>query len=155
MGFPLPCDAAASTYCTSQPGVPVPPTSKTTRSNPSCRPIRMSLTVTEAPAEASAVSASRSAGNAGAALVLSSAVGALEEELGDAAVVEADDVSPAEPSPQPANTAGAASRVISRRATGRGRVLTPLSLAVHGPPPGLRHGACIVSSAPGELRAPI
>src|SRR3954447_4886010 len=135
MGFPLPCDAAASTYRTSQPGVPVPPTSRTTRSKPSCRPTRMSLTVTDASEEACSVSGSASAGNAGAPVSPASAEPCAGAVVSARVGVPDDDDDCVPGWAQPARTAGVAARLSSRAVTVRGRFLT--DRASQAGPPGM------------------
>src|SRR5690606_37061696 len=69
---PLPSPIGWSTYSTRHPGVPVPPSSRTTRSNPSWCPTRTSVTVRAASADGSAGSGSVFAGNGTGASVASS-----------------------------------------------------------------------------------
>src|SRR3954471_16993252 len=118
----------------------------------------MSRTVTAASEEGSERSGSVFAGKADGSVAPSLAVapppvGSVADVLAAAGV--ADEDSAASPPPQPASTQGPRNRPSNRVATERAQVLTQQSLAAPAPRPGYATAACILSSAPGELRAPI
>src|SRR4051794_33854332 len=117
----------------------------------------MSRTVTAASGEGSERSGSVFAGKADGSVAPSLAVapppvGSVADVLSAAGV--ADEDSAASP-PQPASTQGPRNRPSNRVATERTQVLTRQSLAAPAPRAGYATAACILSSAPGELRAPI
>src|SRR4051812_28600574 len=118
----------------------------------------MSRTVTAASEEGSERSGSVFAGKADGSVAPSSAVATLP--VGSVAGVlaaarVADEDSAASPPPQPASAQGTRNRPSNTVATERARVFTRQSLAARAPGPGYATAACILSPAPGELRAPI